>query len=225
MLESIRMSDSRNPVVVFHQNVPEMFLLHSLERLTKAYAAAELYVSEAFPREEAHDLLGHQVRARFEATWRALQFIPDHRAAGLTGRVERNRRRTSYYTVMQCGVAAMTASAVPDPEQIVRNAAFRNVFAAPQGNLYMQTPDREVAQIYGILLHGRVSSRQPGVLGFAHVVFPICDQTQKCITGYWPDRIDLLREFGSIVRATEGVPEEKVLDTLRIELKRQKGIG
>ncbi len=217
---------SFDPIAAVRKNVSALFLSHTLDRLGKAYSLAYDEVTAGYQEEEAHDVLGVVVRAKFEGSWRSLGGIQAHREAGVEGEVKSNRRGTSNYTVMRCGMVSMTASAVSDPDTVVRFASFRNVFSEPQGHLFDKSPRRStLTDMYAIVLHGRESRRNPGRLGFAHLVLPKLDCDLGQISGYYHDRIDLLQEFGSVVRATQGVPEERVLDTLRIELRKQKGVG
>ena len=94
---------------------------------------------------------------------------------------------------------ALTQNTVPDPETVVRNSWFRNLYAGPHNQLYL-FPELAPEQLpsdcllYGILLHGR--SKESALFpGFAQIRFP----TAK-LRAYYQAKIDLFEEFPEVVQ-------------------------
>jgi hypothetical protein len=191
----------------FNSSVPDEFCRQVLRRGFGGYQAANLRCSE-FPLNEKHDLLPHVRRALFESDLRSIA-----KQFHFTASAELNKTKNSYHTMVLAGQIALTASAVPSPDIIVRPAKFRGVLAATsQMNLYNEEEEEE-GYIYGIIIHGP-NEDKPFQPGFCRIVFP-----DRNVEAYVYE-IDLFSKYQALVTELQTGRVELIGDEVWPELRR-----
>lgn len=195
---------------MFFEAFPEEFLRNLLRLISEVYVEAYEECQSSYPIPEAHDLRSHMRRAKLEYQVRELvRNFPD-----IVAEVEKNKKKTSFYTKLKNKRVVLTISAVNHPNTIVRRAEFRETYARnAQLSLFdpepVPPPD---ALLYAILLHGP-DSLEPSRPGFINVVFP--NKNCKAYVG----SIDLMLKFNTLTTEIWSVKEEIVKDELSIKLR------
>lgn len=194
-----------DPVSLFGQEVPDLFLRDVTRVVALAYRAADEKVRDEFEEPERRDLFPHHRRAIIERELRGV--AARH---GLVGTPQKNKKKTSSFSRVTCGRVIMTASAVRESTEIVRYAEFRLGFArSSQRTLFGEAePVVPNAPLYAIILHG------PGAIdrdeegnaipstskpGFVDVVFPAPVAGTKDKIEYVGGRINLLQRFPEVL--------------------------
>lgn len=191
----------------FLEAYPEDFLRGWLRTLFSGYREAHQECSRGYAEAEAHDLYPHLRRAKLEGQLRGLA-----RSHGIMATAESNRRNSSRYTLVRSGNVLLTASAVQDPNELIRRAAFRETFAREsQLKLFGEQIPTGTA-LYAILLHGPDLLNR-GIPEFSHVVFP----DESC--SQYVARINLFDMFSDSIGHGGAVEEEVVPDELDIHLR------
>jgi hypothetical protein len=158
---------TNRPIQPFDGDIPNDFLMHTVELLFGVYGARDKSLTQ-FPKTEQHDLWPMHRRSMFERDWRELA-----RMHGLSGVAVLNKSLNAFHTTVSGGIVVMTQSYVEDRRDLPRYAEFRNTLT--KSSQFMMFANPEVpdpsARIYAILTHGQYAddSLQPG---WADVVFP-----------------------------------------------------
>jgi hypothetical protein len=176
-----------DPVPFFLSEVPEVALRATCRFLLSAYKEAE-DECKGFPGEVAHDLRPIYRRAAAERNVQRLNGL----YTGVSARYELNVAKNCYHILIRSGRTFLTISCVDNPQQLVRTAAFRNIYSAQQDLFLREEPPPSENAHYALLLHGP-SYQDPAYPAFMHIAFP-----NKDCTEYWPDRIDLMHRFSEI---------------------------
>lgn len=142
-------------------------------------------------------------------------------SGALSAEAVRYRNTWWNHTLIQGGNVSLTECPVPNPDHVVRWSHARNQYAAgnKQKWLFDHDVEPENKSLYAILLHGR-DIVKAGRLGFAIVRFPL-----PKLTGYYEARIDLFKEFPSVIAAPdlplagEQAPPEQIDDLPDIDVR------
>ncbi len=153
----------------------------------------------------AHDLRGHLRRANLDTNLAMLA----GRYPGVTASHEPNGKSNCYHTRLRAGRVVLTASAVPTPYSLPRDAEFRSTLARSPQMAFdfgpQQSPPAEDAPLYVLLLHGPGEEDQ-AMPCFVHLAVP--DEDCSVILA----RINLFARFASL---PELRPVTQVEDTNR----------
>lgn len=218
-----------DPVPLFHANAPDGFLRDVLQCVVKGWNDADQKTRDEFDEPERHDLFPHHRRAIIERELRGVA-----KRHGLTGSPQKNRRKTSSFTQLVSGRVILTASAVREPDEIVRYADFRLTFARNSQLCLFGEPEPVLpnAPLYALVLHGPgavetdeegnsfISSAKPG---FVKVVFPAPVAGSKAKIEYVGSGVDLLARFPDVVAGDTVVKPEIVHDVIEAKLRKPKG--
>jgi hypothetical protein len=174
-----------------------------------AYRESHEHCDEHYPREQAFDLRPFERRAAFERNWQNLTA----RFPNVLARPTWNDG--SYHTKITAGRVVLTASSVPSPRSVVREAEFRKTYAqSSQHELFVKNPEppQDDALLYAILLHGPDVNdlKRPG---FMTIAFP----NSRCTE--YVHAIDLFRKFADVEQAVRTNDVEIIGAELLVRLR------
>ena len=186
---------------VFHEDCPVEWQIGMLHTLNLAYEMTREHCRPPnFGPNEARDLRGHHIRAKFETEWRRLaSSLP-----GIDGESRPNSKKSQYHTWVKVGRLFMTASSVQTKSQKkLRNADFRSEYSDNGQLSCLETqPCTDESVVYAIFRYGPLQSEVPSI---ATVSFP-----NKSLTGY-TEHIDLAALYPGVIRSPgfEDVEEQE----------------
>ena len=192
----------------FQANVPDLVLTSVVKHIHDGTRDAARRICEsveegAYTKQVARDLFPHVRRAAIES--RLFNLSTEYHDVMVTSRL--NRTKNHHHTLIRMGQVLITASAVLTPYGIVREADFRNSYAAgPQmrfdidARSSLAVVSRDEGSIdellYGIILYCPAENNRFEI-GSIVVGFPNHDCTK------YIDRLDLLRLFPETAKRTE----------------------
>ncbi|GIK17522.1 MAG: hypothetical protein BroJett003_24860 [Planctomycetota bacterium] len=197
-----------DPVSLFCEQVSESFLEDVVRCFVTTWRDADQKAREWFPEPERHDLQPHLRRAMLECELRGV--ATRH---GLSASSTKNSKGTASFTQVVSGRVIITASAVPEPNDIVRHAEFRFTFArSNQLSLFGEpAPAIPDSPLYALILHGPGATetdesgkvvRSTAKPGFVDVVFPAPIAGTPDKIEYVGGRLRLLERYANVL--TEG---------------------
>ena len=210
------------PSRLFNKYVPDDIQQAMLEAVGIGVEEARKTCEAAgYDESEFHDVFPHVRRAHVQRELRAL--APQSNGQ-LRATARKNKRKTSYHSVLVRGPVIFTESWVSTHDTIVRSAEFRKTYAdTSQMILFPEVKDDDLSQIkrklYAILIYGPSDSKRFPI-GFVHIVFPSRDAST------YLGRIDLCKKFPGVI-GNEEVQEERIPDaaTPKLRTNRRKVEG
>lgn len=201
-----------NRCETFRRDLPPGYLRDLLLGLHEDYLSSAEHCFDTYQPPEAINALPFWRRAAVETrlkdtarAYPALKVVTEKDDSGFWN-----------HAVVTAGDSMMTQTTVQYPGQLVRTSFARLAYAEPDNRRYLSVdfePATEALKgfVYGILIHGR-EPREKFFPAFASIVFP-----KRNLDGYYPQCIDLFREFPETVRqCTTGIFEERHCDLERI---------
>jgi hypothetical protein len=187
--EVMDMSSEYEPELVFEESYAPRIQRALLQVVTHGWNQAHRSVYSRFARPAAHDLLGYERRAYVEDGLHSLA----KRFKLRNPEPRLNHAKNSFHVELISGQTVLTASAVAAPNEMVREALFRNTLArARQRKLFKQDEDDAPlpgSPLYGIVLYGPPEKGDQRFPGFVTVAFP--DRT----CSYYHRSVDLMAKF------------------------------
>ena len=186
---------------VFHEDCPVEWQVGMLHALNTAYELTRSHCRPPiFGFNEARDLRGHHIRAKFETEWRRLaSSFP-----GVDGESRPNSKKSQNHTWVKVGRIFMTASSVQSKTQKkLRDADFRSGYSDNGQLSLLETPSHaDESSIYAIFRYGPLQSEVPSI---AIVSFP-----NKNLTDY-VEHIDLSELYSGVIQSPgfEDVEEQE----------------
>ena len=206
----------------FRANIPDDVLASAVKHIhggtrDAARRICESVLEGTYTKQVARDLFPHIRRAAIES--RLFTLSTEYQDVIVTSRL--NKTKNHHHTLIRVGQVLMTASSVLTPYGIVREADFRNSYAAgPQmrfdidsrSSLSVVSRDDEESiddLLYGIILYCPADNNRFEI-GSIVVGFPNHDCSR------YVDRLDLLRLFPETAKKTEVelIEDQAVVDLL-----------
>lgn len=202
---------------LFHSEVSDPLLKDMCRAVCKACQQSHALCSINFRDEEAHDVLPHLRRAFGESNIRDI--VARHN--GVIAQPRQNVAKNCYHTCIHSGRVILTISCVSQPGEIVREAAFRNIYAwTNQLHLFQKepTPPEDIS-LYSLLLYGN-DKRWPEVPSFLQVAFLHPNGKEYII-----EPIDLLRRFPDIrvlIKPDVDMDQEEIKPDDNLKFRKQR---
>lgn len=155
------------------KHIPPSFFIRVIEEFEEDYSRSTSEPFELFEEPEAHDLMGDERRARTETSLASVSKQFAHH--GITADAKLNPTCSHYHREVASGPIILTASFVPSPNFVVREARFRETLAMSRQLSLLEGGDPGGDRLYGVLLHGvkRIGLRlYRDALGFFQLAIP-----------------------------------------------------
>ncbi len=193
---------------IFQEDCPEELQIGILQALDLAYEVTrDCCRPPEFGLNEARDLRGHYLRAKFESEWGKL-------ASGFPEVISESRpnvTNSSYHRWMKVGRIFLTASSVQARMQRPRPAQFRSDYA-DNGQLDLfEKPHFDDSGVYAVFIYGPTQAQAPSI---GSVAFPNKNWTK------YNEYIDLLLKYPGTINipdlAETEYQEEPVSPGIRV---------
>lgn len=195
--------------------LPKAFQVDLVRGLFQAYR--EVFEEcRVYPEFLDRDAMGQLRRIKFDTIMKS---VADR--YGLTARIAPNKSHNCFHTRVQAGRVILTASCVPTPNAMVRDAEFRKTYAR-DAQLTLEGFERDESDpedsVYVILLHGvnreAKTEEELATPAFAGMAFP-----DRSLTKY-VDTIDLFARFWNTIHY--GIDAENATQEFGISLRKDK---
>lgn len=199
---------------LYQQELPTEFLRHFIMGLPLVYKTSYDLVYAALGDPQARDVLPYFRRAMVEEHL----FKTGNRFRDLDADAFLNVARNCHHVEIRSRSIVLTANAVDSPNQMVRDARFRNTLA--ESNQYVLLPELEERPrddyYFAMLLHG-ADLEDSSRVAFVQLAFPSHDPKAKAYLGGSP--YDLISYCGTTLYPE--ITEEKIEDMAAPRLRPQ----
>jgi hypothetical protein len=179
-----------------------------------------------YKKDGLHDLYAPTVRCKLDLYLAQLAVrFPNW----ITSTSNPNVSHNYFHVLLNCKRVSFTASAVDSPDDIPREAKYRQEYIltnqlsftiskdnrlAPDGDFSQLEEAYKQAKLYAVLVHGSSDSGLPFHPGFIKIVFP--DKYNNRLD----DSIDLMGRYNKIASKIIAKDIEQINDEIKVKLKR-----
>ncbi len=196
---------------LFIQGFSEDFLQDAIRTAKTVYSGSDDECKRRYEKPERHFMFPNMRRAELE---KELATLAKTRYPEIKVEPRQNKKNSSWYRLFSSKGVLLTVSALPNPNRIVRPAAFREEYATcSQYNLSFDEeieppPDDAEFLLYSILAHG-ADRQNKGRPAFIDIKFP----NKECTK--YVGEIRLFDRYATLVNSLWQVSEERIEDDLK----------